>query len=328
MIRPFTCICMFMAAGTGLYLYQTKHRAQLLDREIMHTLKQTDQVRDRIGVLRGEWALLNEPERLADLAKQHLALRTLAPTQFVALADLATRLPAPLPPGTNFPPPAEDAPAPSLAAPAAGVPVATARPSPAMAATAASRTAANSAATPSAPSTVSTAPPQPVQVAALPQPAPASRPVRPITPPVPVPGSAAAAPASAPAAPPATQPAVAAPPAPAPRIMAPVVNVSATQIQAALRPAPGAQPGNAIGESVARTARLAAGGLASQAAPPANLLPTTTATPAYVAPAYAGAPSSGSAPSFGSTPSFGSALGANGRAPLPAPVPYGTASAR
>ena len=100
MIRPFTCVCMLLAGGAGLYLYQTKHRALLLDREIAHTVKQTDAARERITGLRAEWALLNEPERLAELQAQHLGLRPLAPTQFVALADLAARLPAPLPAGS------------------------------------------------------------------------------------------------------------------------------------------------------------------------------------------------------------------------------------
>ena len=100
MIRPFTCVCMLLAGGAGLYLYQTKHRALLLDREIAHTVNQTDAARERITGLRAEGALLNEPERLAELQAQHLGLRPLAPTQFVALADLAARLPAPLPAGS------------------------------------------------------------------------------------------------------------------------------------------------------------------------------------------------------------------------------------
>jgi len=98
MIRPFTLVCMLMAGGSGLYLYQSKHRAQMLDREIGKTIKQTEQTRERIGMLKAEWALLNEPERLAELSKAHLGLRTLQPTQFVAVADLAARLPAPIAP--------------------------------------------------------------------------------------------------------------------------------------------------------------------------------------------------------------------------------------
>ena len=104
MIRPFTLICVLLAGGSGLYLYQSKHRAQMLDREIGRTVGATAAIRDRIGLLKAEWALLNEPERLQDLAQQHLALKPLAPAQYVALADLGQRLPAPLPPGALLPP--------------------------------------------------------------------------------------------------------------------------------------------------------------------------------------------------------------------------------
>lgn len=96
MIRPFTLICMVSAFGAGLYLYQSKHHAQVLDREIMRTIKQTEATRERTGMLRAEWALLNEPDRLAELAKAHTSLTTLKPTQFVALAELAARLPGPV----------------------------------------------------------------------------------------------------------------------------------------------------------------------------------------------------------------------------------------
>ena len=95
MIRPMTCLSLIAALGAGMYLYQEKHRAQMLDRDITHTVKLADQARDRIGMLRAEWALLNEPERLADLAAHHLQLQPLQPSQFVRLEDLASRLPAP-----------------------------------------------------------------------------------------------------------------------------------------------------------------------------------------------------------------------------------------
>ena len=93
MIRPLTCLSLVAALGAGLYLYQEKHRAQLLDRDITRTVKQAEQARDRIGLLKAEWALLNEPERLAGLAAQHLQLQPLQPTQFVRVEDLRSRLP-------------------------------------------------------------------------------------------------------------------------------------------------------------------------------------------------------------------------------------------
>jgi len=111
MMRPFTCLCMLAAAGAGLYLYQEKYRAQLLDRDIAGVIKQIDQSHDRINLLKAEWALLNEPDRLATLAAQHLSLQPLAPTQFAQLADLGSRLPGPVAPDAT--------PAPNATAPAA-----------------------------------------------------------------------------------------------------------------------------------------------------------------------------------------------------------------
>jgi hypothetical protein len=98
MMRPFTCLSLVAALGAGLYLYQEKHRAQMLDREITRTVKLADQGRDRIGLLKAEWALLNEPERLQGLAAQHLQLQPLALSQFAKLDDLPNRLPAPVAP--------------------------------------------------------------------------------------------------------------------------------------------------------------------------------------------------------------------------------------
>ena len=95
MIRPATCLSLVAAVGAGLYLYQEKHRAQLLDREITRTVKQAEQGRDRIGLLRAEWALLTEPARLADLASHHLQLQPTQLSQFAKLEDLPGRLPPP-----------------------------------------------------------------------------------------------------------------------------------------------------------------------------------------------------------------------------------------
>jgi hypothetical protein len=93
-IRPFTCICMLLAAGSGLYLYQSKHHALMLDRDINKVLNSVDAARQRTGLLRAEYALLNDPSRLADLSTQLLpGLQTTAPSQFTTMADLDKRLP-------------------------------------------------------------------------------------------------------------------------------------------------------------------------------------------------------------------------------------------
>lgn len=108
MIRPLTFLTLLLAAGSGLYLYQTKHRAEMLDTKIERALKQAAAARERVGLLRAEWALLNEPDRLSRLAGQYLDLQPLTPSQFVSLADLGSRLP-PIPgPSSGSPDPSSD----------------------------------------------------------------------------------------------------------------------------------------------------------------------------------------------------------------------------
>ncbi|CAH2599478.1 conserved protein of unknown function [Rhodovastum atsumiense] len=105
MIRPFTFVCMVLAGGAGLYLYQAKHTSQLLDREIARVVRQADGARERMAVLRAEYTLLNDPSRLSELAGQHLpGLKTTQPGQFTTVAEFEKRLP---PVGE---PPAEPAP--------------------------------------------------------------------------------------------------------------------------------------------------------------------------------------------------------------------------
>jgi hypothetical protein len=120
MIRPFTCVCMLLAGGSGLYLYQTKHQSQMLDREIAHTMRQTEVARARAGVLQAEYALLNDPSRLSGLAGEHLAsLKTTAPTQFTTWADFEKRLPPVGAPAVEAPPLEPEAPGAKLPEPAA-----------------------------------------------------------------------------------------------------------------------------------------------------------------------------------------------------------------
>ena len=88
MIRPFTCVCMVLAGVSGLYLYQAKHRVQLLDRDITTPIHATETARQRIGVLRAEWTLQNDPERLAQLADRFLTLKTVTPGQFTSISPV------------------------------------------------------------------------------------------------------------------------------------------------------------------------------------------------------------------------------------------------
>jgi hypothetical protein len=107
MIRPFTCLTVLLAAGSGLYLYSEKHKTTLLDDRIRAVVDNTHRIEDRTSMLRAEWALLNQPDRLQTLAAKYLPrLQPMAPTQFVQASDLDRQLPAIGRPREPYGPPA------------------------------------------------------------------------------------------------------------------------------------------------------------------------------------------------------------------------------
>ena len=94
MIRPLTFFCVVLAGTSGLYLYTEKHQTTVLDQKISKVVQETQQIRERTSMLRAEWALLNQPDRLQSLATRFLPqLHPLDPTQFVQLASVEQRLP-------------------------------------------------------------------------------------------------------------------------------------------------------------------------------------------------------------------------------------------
>jgi hypothetical protein len=93
MIRPFTILCFAAFAGAGAWLYHVKHEVTTLDRDLREVWRQTEQARDRTAILRAEWAMLNEPDRLRQVAQRHLTLEPMQPHQFTRLPDAVRRLP-------------------------------------------------------------------------------------------------------------------------------------------------------------------------------------------------------------------------------------------
>ena len=218
MIRSSALICILMAGGSCLYLYQSKQRAQMLDREIGKTIQQTEQARERIAVLKAEWAVLNAPDRLSGLADAHLSLQPLQPSQLVAEGDLASKLPAPVVPSAPTP---QTDPEPQEAQAAA---VAQAVPSPAPGPADA------------APVTLGSPPPVAVASPAPEPPAPGPKPVRPSQP-APTPAMAPA-PAPVTVASRAPEPPVAARPKPVKPSQPRSSQPRPVQTQARQRPAP------------------------------------------------------------------------------------------
>lgn len=95
MFRPLTFVTLMMACGSGLYLYQVKHQAQVVDKQIERTVKAIDATRSQVRELSAEWTLEGNPERLQQLATQFLPNdRPVQPSQFVGMTELDARLPA------------------------------------------------------------------------------------------------------------------------------------------------------------------------------------------------------------------------------------------
>ncbi len=95
MIRPITVICWILALGAGLYLYHAKHETKLLDERIEQIAQETSDVRADSRRLLDDWLRLGEPEQLHKYSDEYLGLKTIAPTQFARVSDLATLLPPP-----------------------------------------------------------------------------------------------------------------------------------------------------------------------------------------------------------------------------------------
>ncbi|MBB2200411.1 cell division protein FtsL [Gluconacetobacter tumulisoli] len=96
MIRSFTFLCAVMAGLSGLFLYSKKHQTTLLDQQISRIVADTQHIREQTAMMRAEWALLNQPDRLGTLSARFLpGIRPMAPTQFIQMASLADHLPAP-----------------------------------------------------------------------------------------------------------------------------------------------------------------------------------------------------------------------------------------
>ncbi len=153
MIRPFTLLCFGAFATAGAWLYQVKHQVALKDRELVEIRRQTEQARQRLDILRAEWALLNEPDRLRQTATRVLSLEPMQPQHFARATDLDRRLPAAIAfagaPDLFAPPPVATPPQPTVMLAAAQVVAPVAAPAAAApAARAAQQTAAGRAPTP------------------------------------------------------------------------------------------------------------------------------------------------------------------------------------
>ena len=78
------------------YVYNIKFEATLQAEQLARLRGEIRRERDAIAALRAEWARLDSPQRIQELASRHLTLKPLEARQIDRLADLPERPKPPL----------------------------------------------------------------------------------------------------------------------------------------------------------------------------------------------------------------------------------------
>lgn len=116
MIRVSVLVWTLILAFLGVGLFQVKYNVQTKERELREVRRQIDANLTSIHVLEAEWSYLNDPLRLADLARRHTELLPTTPAQIGDIASLPPR-PVELPVETPAEPDAPESGAPAEPAP-------------------------------------------------------------------------------------------------------------------------------------------------------------------------------------------------------------------
>ncbi len=91
MIRVSVLVWTIILAFLGIGLFQVKYNVQSKERELREVRRQIEANLTSIHVLEAEWSYLNDPLRLADLARRHTELLPTTPGQIGDIASLPPR---------------------------------------------------------------------------------------------------------------------------------------------------------------------------------------------------------------------------------------------
>jgi hypothetical protein len=94
MIRLGTFVWLAVLTMIGVGLYQVELGVLAKESELRQINRQIDANREATHVLEAEWSYLNDPTRLADLARRYTDLAPVTPTQIAGFDRLVPRPPA------------------------------------------------------------------------------------------------------------------------------------------------------------------------------------------------------------------------------------------
>jgi hypothetical protein len=87
--------------SAAAYVYKIKFDATVQAEQVAKVRRDIRRERDAIALLRAEWARLDNPTRIQELADRHLSLRPVEATQFDEFDRLPARPPQIVPPDTD-----------------------------------------------------------------------------------------------------------------------------------------------------------------------------------------------------------------------------------
>ena len=89
-LRHTTVLFLLLAGGISMVLFSVKYQVHDLEEEQKRFVGELDDERRALHVLRAEWATLNDPDRIRELAQVHLGLVPIRPNQVMGLDGLQT----------------------------------------------------------------------------------------------------------------------------------------------------------------------------------------------------------------------------------------------
>lgn len=84
-LRHTTVLFLLLAGGISMVLFSVKYQVHDLEAEHKRLVRELDDERRALHVLRAEWATLNDPARIRTLAEDHLGLEPIRPDQVLGV---------------------------------------------------------------------------------------------------------------------------------------------------------------------------------------------------------------------------------------------------
>lgn len=100
MIRWLQVLSVIAAAGTAVFVFQIKYRAEAVAEHAVQLQRELDQENETKSLLAAEWSLLIQPARVQELVTRHaelLKLQPLDPVQITKIEILPMRPTGPAP---------------------------------------------------------------------------------------------------------------------------------------------------------------------------------------------------------------------------------------